>query len=47
MGLGSPRRLRLRAKLALALALAGLADLFFYDQTPGSTFGLFALAMIV
>jgi Domain of unknown function (DUF4173) len=47
MGLGSQRRSSFWIKPVLAVGLSGLADLFFYDQEPGSTVGGFAAAMIL
>ena len=44
---GPPLASRFWIKFGLALTLAALADLFFYDQTPGSTVGGFALALIL
>jgi len=46
MRLTAPRASTFWIKPALALALAGLADLLFYEQPPGSTVGLFALALV-
>jgi hypothetical protein len=47
MGLGSHRRFSFWIKPVLAVGLGGLADLFFYDQEPGSTVGAFAAALIL
>ena len=46
MRLTPPRGSSFWIKPLLALALASLADLLFYDQRPGSTVGVFALALI-
>ncbi|MDB5437760.1 MAG: hypothetical protein JWM33_187, partial [Caulobacteraceae bacterium] len=35
-----------RIKLFAALFLTVLADIFFYRQSPGATFGLFALCLL-
>jgi hypothetical protein len=44
---GPPIASRFWVKLGAAAALAALADLLFYDATPGSTVGAFALALIL